>query len=649
MNPRCTRALLFALCSSASSPWSPGRCAAAAAPRSACSKGSRCARSGRPPGAVEAARRPSRGVAARGRQRRELAAENDRLRARGARAAARPPARGGAGAEVVAPLGGASTISAPARRAPRRRRRLRRPLGAAAHAGRASPAPGAARANLPVVTERGAGRPGALDRRRLRQGAADHRPLRQPGGRCSSGRAARASCAAPPTAALELDFVPRQVEVEVGDRVLTAGIDGVFPPGLPIGIGGRGPARAASSSTASWSTRRSTSARLDQVCCSTSTAPPRAVVEAAGMRVLKLPRRARPGGRRSTSPGLVLMPGFSPGGRSLPGGGGALRARRPPGGAARSAARRRAWSPTRLAGGPFGLHGFADTLVGYTAARVAQQLVVQRSSGVVLVFTLASALQQALLAALAVLLLPTAELPAAPWMVAKAATPGPSALRRLLLAQGERLVLGRVAARRVERRRASGDEGERGQVREERETLVRRVKLLSRVTSVLLLGLGASFWFVQVVQGSYYRELAENNRLRKLTLKAPRGTIYDRNGRVLVENAAELQPHPRPLPRPRSRGEPRLRRRRPRPTAGGSRDACSTATAASPRFQPVLLAEGLTLDQVARLEVGPARAPGVRGRRRPSPPLPARHPGGAPARLPRRGRPRTSLPEPATA
>jgi rod shape-determining protein MreC len=34
---------------------------------------------------------------------------------------------------------------------------------------------------------------------------------------------------------LRLDFVPRQLAVEIGDRVLTAGIDGVFPPGLPVG------------------------------------------------------------------------------------------------------------------------------------------------------------------------------------------------------------------------------------------------------------------------------------------------------------------------------------------------------------------------------------------------------------------------------
>jgi rod shape-determining protein MreC len=35
---------------------------------------------------------------------------------------------------------------------------------------------------------------------------------------------------------LEIDYIPRQVEVAVGDRVLTAGIDGVYPRGLPVGV-----------------------------------------------------------------------------------------------------------------------------------------------------------------------------------------------------------------------------------------------------------------------------------------------------------------------------------------------------------------------------------------------------------------------------
>ncbi len=34
---------------------------------------------------------------------------------------------------------------------------------------------------------------------------------------------------------LDLDFVPLQAEVKVGDRVITAGIDGIYPRGLPVG------------------------------------------------------------------------------------------------------------------------------------------------------------------------------------------------------------------------------------------------------------------------------------------------------------------------------------------------------------------------------------------------------------------------------
>jgi penicillin-binding protein 2 len=45
-----------------------------------------------------------------------------------------------------------------------------------------------------------------------------------------------------------------------------------------------------------------------------------------------------------------------------------------------------------------------------------------------------------------------------------------------------------------------------------------------------------SFWFLQVAQGERYKELAENNHQRLLPLRAPRGIMFDRHGRVLVEN-----------------------------------------------------------------------------------------------------------------
>ena len=41
---------------------------------------------------------------------------------------------------------------------------------------------------------------------------------------------------------------------------------------------------------------------------------------------------------------------------------------------------------------------------------------------------------------------------------------------------------------------------------------------------------------LQLVHGAQWRDLAENNRLRRLPLPGPRGWIYVRRGRVLAEN-----------------------------------------------------------------------------------------------------------------
>ena len=65
-----------------------------------------------------------------------------------------------------------------------------------------------------------------------------------------------------------------------------------------------------------------------------------------------------------------------------------------------------------LTSGPFGLFGFADTIVGYVTARLAQRLVIQRATGVLAVVSFASALQQAIAIGLAFLLLPGPSCPA---------------------------------------------------------------------------------------------------------------------------------------------------------------------------------------------------------------------------------------------
>lgn len=54
---------------------------------------------------------------------------------------------------------------------------------------------------------------------------------------------------------------------------------------------------------------------------------------------------------------------------------------------------------------------------------------------------------------------------------------------------------------------------------------------------VLLLGLLAvRLYVLQVVRGERYAEIAENQRRRRLPIPAPRGVIFDREGRVLVDS-----------------------------------------------------------------------------------------------------------------
>ena len=63
-----------------------------------------------------------------------------------------------------------------------------------------------------------------------------------------------------------------------------------------------------------------------------------------------------------------------------------------------------------------------------------------------------------------------------------------------------------------------------------------RLAVIQWVMVGLMALLSVNFWQLQVLRGKYYRNLAENNRLRPVPIPAPRGLLFDRNGRVLVDN-----------------------------------------------------------------------------------------------------------------
>ena len=63
-----------------------------------------------------------------------------------------------------------------------------------------------------------------------------------------------------------------------------------------------------------------------------------------------------------------------------------------------------------------------------------------------------------------------------------------------------------------------------------------RAKIATAIIGLVIGAIAFQFFRVQVLQSSDYKLQAESNRLRLLPIPAPRGTIYDRNGLIIVDN-----------------------------------------------------------------------------------------------------------------
>jgi penicillin-binding protein 2 len=71
---------------------------------------------------------------------------------------------------------------------------------------------------------------------------------------------------------------------------------------------------------------------------------------------------------------------------------------------------------------------------------------------------------------------------------------------------------------------------------EDRRRQTTRLSMLQYTITVVFSVLAVGFWVLQVVQHAKFEEMAENNHQRTLALRAPRGVVFDRHLKVLVEN-----------------------------------------------------------------------------------------------------------------
>src|SRR6476660_7802397 len=68
------------------------------------------------------------------------------------------------------------------------------------------------------------------------------------------------------------------------------------------------------------------------------------------------------------------------------------------------------------------------------------------------------------------------------------------------------------------------------------QNLRARLRFVQVLVIVILARLSVRLYVLQVVRGDKYAEIAENQRRRRLPIPAPRGVIFDREGRVIVDS-----------------------------------------------------------------------------------------------------------------
>lgn len=71
---------------------------------------------------------------------------------------------------------------------------------------------------------------------------------------------------------------------------------------------------------------------------------------------------------------------------------------------------------------------------------------------------------------------------------------------------------------------------------ENAQNLGLRIGTIHIFAFLLLSLLGVRLYYLQIVNGSYYSDRAENQRIRMIPIPAPRGAIFDREGRLLVDS-----------------------------------------------------------------------------------------------------------------
>ncbi|NUM87838.1 MAG: penicillin-binding protein 2, partial [Bdellovibrionales bacterium] len=142
-----------------------------------------------------------------------------------------------------------------------------------------------------------------------------------------------------------------------------------------------------------------------------------------------------------------------------------------------------------------------------------------------------------------------------------------------------------------------------------------RFRYLYVAVAVALSLLFLRLWYLQLFKGAEFKQFAEENRLKKIKVDAPRGMVFDRNRKLLLDNqptfTVSITPQYFQAATKEERALALAKLGKIVRIAPSAIEDLLYKARRQPKFQPVVVKKNLSMDEVALIEMDRLMLPGI--------------------------------------
>lgn len=145
---------------------------------------------------------------------------------------------------------------------------------------------------------------------------------------------------------------------------------------------------------------------------------------------------------------------------------------------------------------------------------------------------------------------------------------------------------------------------------DDRRSLTLRLSFMQYMVALVFAALAVAFWIFQIAQHDHFREIADSQYLQRLPLPAPRGGLFDRHFKILVENHTTFNIA---LVREQVKDVDRTLRVLADATGGDLAEFRETVNRRrrDPSYRPIVLIDNASIEQVIAFMARKPELPGI--------------------------------------